>query len=60
MFRYLFQPGGETNTLGWVGRLPSKKRLGYFVQYTNGVTEVMSEEEGIGRLGIASSTVCDF
>ena len=48
----------EPNTLGWVRQLPSKRRPTYQVQYTNGVIDVMSEEE-VARSGIDSSKVGD-
>lgn len=33
-----------SNAIGWVMRLPSKKKKGYHVRHTNGRTECMSEE----------------
>jgi hypothetical protein len=38
-------PREQTDVLAWIVRLPSKKRLGYVVRDTNGVTEVMGEEK---------------
>ena len=40
----------ESNAIGWVMRLPSKKKKGYHVRHTNGRTECMTEEEVNERL----------
>jgi hypothetical protein len=48
----------ESNALGWIRRLPSKKMLGYLVRYTNGVTKLMSAED-VAALSIASAKVGD-
>jgi hypothetical protein len=41
---------GETGTMGWIMRLPTKKRRKYHVRQTDGITKAMSEEEAIGLM----------
>jgi hypothetical protein len=35
--------GGASDALGWIMRLPSKKKKGYHVRHTDGITETMNE-----------------
>jgi hypothetical protein len=37
--------GQDGNSVGWIARLPTKKRRNYHVRHTDGLTEAMSEEE---------------
>jgi hypothetical protein len=48
--------GGPSNAIGWIMRLPSKKRRGYHVRHTDGATEAMSVED-VARFVVAGRTV---
>ena len=48
--------GDDANNLGWIRCLPSKKRSGYQVRYTNGETKFMNEE-GVARFIVPWSDV---
>ena len=48
----------SNGSLGWIMRLPSKKKKGYHVRHPDGVTEAMSMED-VARSLVPSSTVGD-